>query len=542
MQDRPLILRKLNPEAISNLTRLGTYCAYLSPLCLGLFALLMARSMWSLAFTIPLLVITWLGYLSPSRSHVTVFLWPLVMGLITPQATALIYMSQANAQAVQLQQQQVQLMNLYASLLDRQTSLHMQIMQLQTDASEAGDGSATRSAAQATQRLIAQNASNLSNLQSVISDNTWRLQQLSWTLPSSVAVEDNQQAIQSNRQWITTMQAWLQLYDKRIASNLTVLPGAERVAPHFPVYPATCAGRAACTVPLWWQSISMGWQRTMSQPLTEDWFFWFWLITSFSCLCIVFPRATRTYRTIYYKKLYYGLRSQLRSEMPEEVRAWSSDTQLIKIGVWGSFYTLRPPSGNHQQDRLMFDLGLATTVTGVCAIMHQPPVVKSVRWRTVVNRPVKPLPVKAYYDGATGTVVVEPEGLIPAKALIGPSARYPLVLYIAVEDFVGNINASASIPDLQRLHYIFGPSLLYGLAKMLRGINLMLLLLGCYVMLILCSYYFFNGIYSLNEVKYSFIGMLIFCASNMLVFFLNKITVKVWQPPATPVLWSTPTV
>ena len=544
MQAKPFILRKLSPETAKNVTRVGTCCTYLSLICLILFALCSARSRWTLAISIPFLIFTLLGHVSPSRGYIVALIWAMIAGLITPQATALTYLSQASGQQAHLQQQQVQLINLYKELLDRQTMLHVQSLQLQLYLLDPLSGSENATLAeQKTQGLIAQNNPNLAGMRNVISYNTWLLQQNSWTLPTSSSVDKNQHAIQENHLWLTTMQGWLQSYNKRIASNLTVLPKAERIMPHFPTYPATCAGRSACTIPPWQQSISTGWQKLTSKPLAARWPFWFWLIVSIFCAFVLIPRVTRPYQTIYYKKLYYGSRARLIGKIPEEVRVWPDDTQLVKIAIWRPMTTNWRSRSTHQQDRISFNLGLGTSVTSVYATMRRSlPIVRPIRWRTVFNLSDNQQPIKAYYDGTTGTVVVEPGELLPPKALIGPLSRYPLVLYIGAEYFTGDLSANASIPGLQRLQQIHGSPLLYWLTKILNGLNQMLLASGCYIMLTACSYYFFDNAYLTSILKYSLIGTGVFCTVGILVFFLRKLTVKNWQPPAQEMVIPVPTI
>lgn len=525
----------LTPTILKRLAPLGTWCSILSLVCLMVLALLTARSLWTYITLIPLLLCTVLGFFSPSRGYVAFFVWTTVAGLITPQATALFYLSQAQNQQTQLLQQQVVLLNLFQELEDRQVVLHSQVQQLNADVLLPTQQRVK--AVQITQQLLTQDASNLAGMHDLLAGNTWRLQQNSWSLPTATAVDANQQAIEQNALWLRTMQPWLEAYTTQIAANLKLLPPAQHHQPIFPRYPLSCDGRQACTLPSWQASFSAGWNALTSTPLTTTWPFWLWLATSLISLFVILPRTLRAYQECYCRVLFHGPLRQAPGKLPAQVENWAAETQLVTIGVWRSGSSFWFPSTNHEQDRLSFALETGTVVTGVYATMRQAPtpVTKGIPRQKMHNEQQE---IKASYEPMTHTIVVEPGKLLPPKAVIGSLSHPPLMLYINVEWFTGNLTGSASIAGMRRLLLLMGSPILYHATTFLHWLNQLVLFWGCYLLLVGCSYAFFDGGYPPLMPGASIIGILVYCALQLFVLWGRRRTTKVWQVVPPPPLWS----
>jgi hypothetical protein len=337
-------------------------------------------------------------------------------------------------------------------------------------------------------------------------------------LPSNSLIKENQDATQENAMWIQLLQDYrLKPYDAQIAVNNALLLPTKVVTPAFHTYPSTCDARPLCTIPSWQQDLQNGW-RTVSQSWARTWHFWFWLIIALLGIFFLLPTRGRIYREISYRVFYNGTLSQFRGVLPSGMRELQKDLQMVEIGLWRS----GSQQGRVQNGTIHFDLGPGTTVKDVFVSSAKPPT----RWRLkkdLVEQADEE--IKAFVDTATGAVVLQlVQWPVSTRSRFGD---YFVRLYIVVDYFAGNIDAEAHIPDIERLLDIRGSLSLAALANGLRFLDMLLLSVGISFILLMCSYYFFNGT-DLSELfeRFALIGVVTFVVLESFVTMLLKSNLK----------------
>lgn len=457
-------------------------CAFISLGSIAISALLADYSFWMLPFALLAVLFIFPG--SASRTHrrivqVTVVLWVIPMNIGLP---LLFNIGTQTGQQTRMEVQIVQLENQHNRLQNQETALKKQYLFLQK---HANDGSQIAvlfdDQAKTTDTLVSDIDDTSQYINALVEYTASLYEENGRNLANDAQIKRNQDAIDANDQELQNDQKDAENFADAIKSNNEVLSAKEHVQPQVWVEQQSCVRGYACNQPLWQQSFVEGWKRVSEQAFSTTWFFWLLLVPALAVLFFLLPFTKSKGSTITYRVLYYGTLMLLNDAgFPEQKRQeLGGETQILKVEIRPTFFLrLRKGLTNETQAFLHLTPGAGTTVQDVFLKEDK----KSKQSET---REVR-------YDKTTNSIILSMQP-VPLKGM----RRFPpLEIYAVVDYFAGTLKAQtpASFSWVERIQELRGPLWLLRIGSFFHEVTWWTYAWGAYLSLVLCSYYFFDGI------------------------------------------------
>jgi hypothetical protein len=481
-------------------------CAFGSLGSIAISALLADYSFWTLPFALLAVLLVFPG--SASRTHrrivqVAIVLWILPINIETP---LLLNIGTQTTQQTQMQIQIVKLENIHNKLQGLEAALKKQSLVLQDHANDGSQIAVLFGNQAQTTDSIASNSDDISQyINELIKYTTGLYEYNGRNLANDGMIKRNQDAIDVNEQGIQSDQKVAAILADVIRTNNTIVSAQEYVQPPVWIEQKSCVQGYSCNLPSWQQYFVAGWKRVSEQAFSITWFFWLFLVSGLVVLFFMLPFTKSKASTITYRVLYYGTLLRLNDAgFPEQKRQeLGGETQILKVEIRPTFF-LRQKKGltNETQAFLHLIPDPGTTIQDVF--------LKEIKTKKrVETREVR-------YDKTTNSIILSMQPL-PLKGMRRPP---PMQIYAVVDYFTGTLKAQtpALFAWVECVQELRGPIWLLQIGNFFHGTAWWVYTWGAYMSLLLCSYYFFDGI--IFPAQWIDIGLIILAIA--LFFMLSE--------------------